>query len=205
MSVLRRINERIVLLAAFGLIEIVAAYHSCVDRQFRIFIAVSVIVIPLAATIYWIDWIVRRGVTPFQICIVIGIGCWASVSWNDGRRAAAVIIGAVAIVGTGILSQRLLRNVGAEQQNVYLRAYRKEATSVAPGVRDFLSFVMFTILAAYWWIKDGRPIAPASLIYLPVPAWFLWRTILHLFIRPEDEHHDPISKENTQLTKDARP
>ena len=196
MRLLRKINGPIALLALLGTVELDAGSRFYRERQLKLFIAISAICIRLAATVYWIDWIVRRRVTNFQICILIGIGCWASVEWNKANRSAAMIVGVLATIGTGIILGKLLPHGDSEQQEVYRQAYPKQATSAAPAVTDFVSFAMFATLTAIWWIRDGSPVTLASVIYLPLPIWFLWRTIFHIVIKPRDEDCDPISTDS---------
>jgi hypothetical protein len=197
MSPLKKIDERAIALLLLGSAELDAVYHLFEARQVRQFLVVSALVIPLAATMFWIRPIIRRGVTNFQICIVIGIGCGAFVLWNRGYRSAATAVGILALLGAGIIVRKLLRPVDAVQQEAFVDAYRKEATSVHPAVRDFLSFAMFMTLGGVLWIQDGRPITPATLVLLLLPIWYLWRTIFHIWVKPDDEDRDHISTEHS--------
>jgi hypothetical protein len=194
---LRRISDEwVIALLLLGFTEISAVHQFLVKRELRPFLVLSALVALLAGTMLWIRPIVRHGVTNFQICIVIGIGCGAGILWGKGYLAFAVAIGTCALIGAVIIVRKLLRPVDPTQQEAFVKAYKEEANSAHPAVRDFLSFAMFTTLGVVFWMQVGRPITPGVLILFPLPIWYLWRTIFHIWIRPDDGT-DHISTEHS--------
>jgi len=155
MKLLERVNSRIVLLAGLAIIQAHLIYSFCMHRNLEGFLLASSLIIILAATLYWIGWLVRHGVTNFEVCMVIGVGALAMNLWHDGHRVLSIIVAGAGLFFAGILLRRLLRPVDIDLQNQNLSAYRAEAARVSPAARHASALVAYAIVGGVVWAANS--------------------------------------------------
>ncbi|MGA2216717.1 MAG: hypothetical protein ABSG51_01435 [Terracidiphilus sp.] len=155
MKLLERVNGRTMLLVGLAIIQTDLIYEFCVHRNLVSFLVISSFVILLAATLYWIGWLVRHGVTNFEVCMVIGAGAFAMVLWHDGNRVLSIAVACGGLFFAMMLLRRLLRPVDIDQQEANLSAYRAEANSVSPVKRRYLALIAYAILGVLVWAMNG--------------------------------------------------
>jgi len=155
MTIQRKDRERVVMLAALAIIQAGLVIEFCVHRHsIESFIVLSVILTLLFATLYWIGWLVRHGVTNFEVCMVIGVGALAMNFWHDGDRVLSIAVACAGLFFAMALLRRLLRPIDIDQQEANLKAYRAEATRVSPARRHASALVAYAILGGVVWIAN---------------------------------------------------
>jgi len=155
MKLLERVNSRIVLLVGLAIIQASLVYDFCLRRNLEGFLIASSIIIILFATLYWIRWLVRHGVTNFEVCMVIGGGVIALNFWHDGNRILGIASACAGLFFAIILLRRLLLPVGIDQQEANLSAYRAEANSLSPIKRHSSALIAYAILGGVVWAING--------------------------------------------------
>ena len=154
MKLLKRVNSRIVLLVGLAATQAVLVYDCWVHRNLEGFIVASLLLIPLAAAVYWIGWLVRHGVTNFEVCMVIGVGALAMILWHDGNRFPSIAVACAGLLFAMILLRRLFRPIDLDQQEENLSEYRAEATRVSPVTRHASALVAYAILGGAVWVLN---------------------------------------------------
>jgi hypothetical protein len=177
MKLLKRVNSRIVLLVGLAATQAVLVYDCWVHRNLEGFIVASLLLSPLAAAVYWIGWLVRHGVTNFEVCMVLGVGALAMVFWHDKNRVLSISVACAGLIFATILLRRLLRPIDVDQQEANLRDYRKEANSLMPITRDALNLLCFLALGVCLWAQDRFPIVPSAFVLLILPLWYASKII----------------------------
>ncbi len=176
MKLLERVNQRILVLAGLAIMQIGLIYQFFLHRNLVSFLVASSIVILLAATFYWIGWLVRHGVTNFEICILIGAGAFAMILWHDGNRVLSFAVACAGLFFAMILLRRLLRPVDIDQQEANLSAYRAEANSLSPFQRYYLALIAYAILGGGVWVTNGFMFPRYAAYFLFFLA--LWESLL---------------------------
>ncbi len=155
MKLLERINGRIVLLVGLAIMQASLVYDFCLYRNLEFFLIISSIVLTLMATIYWIGWLVRRGVSNFEVCVVIGGGVIALNFWRQGYNILSIVFAGATIFFAMILLRRLLLPVEVDQQEANLSEYRAEANSLSPIKRHSLALIVYGFFGGVVWVSNG--------------------------------------------------
>ncbi len=170
----------IILLAGSVALVVQSIYLSIQHRSAVLFLVMGFPFLILSATIYWIDWIVRRNVTNFEVCMVIG-GCAAAADfWIKGVYAVAVAIAGLTLYGAFVLIRRLFRKVDPDQQMANLNAYRAEANSLSPIKRNLISLSFFVIAGALLWAFNGFTVPEYARFLFIVAGWEACMLIYHI-------------------------
>ncbi|MGA9670888.1 MAG: hypothetical protein WBQ94_16885 [Terracidiphilus sp.] len=170
-------GSRIAILAGLAASEFYFIYRFFQQRDFELFLFASFAIVLLFATFYRIEWLVRRRVNNFHVCMVIGAGAGALTYWHKGNRILSVGIAAAGIFFSMVLLRRLLRPLNQDQQEANLSAYRAEANSLDPVTRDALSLLSAMALGAFFWAHNGFSVAPSASVWLILPLWYAGKLI----------------------------
>jgi hypothetical protein len=184
--------SRILILAGLAVTEIYFIYHYFQQRNFENFLFVSTAIILLFATFYWITWLVRRRVTNFHVCMIIGAGALALIYWHKGNRILSIAVAAAGIIFAMILLRRMIRPTSMDQQEKNLRDYRKEAKSLMPITRDALNLLFFIAIGVCLWAQDGFPFVLSACVLLILPLWYVGK-LIYRFISGNWTSDDEIS------------
>jgi hypothetical protein len=182
MKLLDKINSRNAILAGLIIAETFFIYHYFHHHNLELFSFMTTAIVLLFVTFYWFGWLVRRRVTNFEVCVVIGIGAWALDSWHKGDRALSIIVASAGIFFVMILLRRLLSPIDIDQQEVNLSAYRAEANSLSPIKRHTLSIIAYTSLGVVVWALNGF-IFPRYANFLFLLAIWEVFVLIYLIIR----------------------
>lgn len=183
MKLLESLNSRIVLLVGLAIIQAGLTYDFCMHRNLSIFLGASSIVILLAATLYWIEWLVRHEVTNFEVCMAIGAGAIAAILWIEGNRVAGVIVACAGLFYATMLLRRLFRQVPKDQQEENLRSYRAEANRVSPITRYASALIVYALFAGAIWAINGFVFPRYGDFLFILALWDLSTLIYHIVKR----------------------
>jgi hypothetical protein len=176
-----RINSRGAILAGLAATEAYFLYRFLQRHDVEVFLFISTAIILLFATFYWIGWLMRRRVTNFHVCMIIGAGAAASICWHKGDRILSIGIAGAGIFFSMILLRRILLPIDMDQQEKNLRDYRKEANGLMPITRNALNLLFFLVLGIVLWAQDRFPIVPSACVLLILPLWYAGKLIYRFF------------------------
>jgi hypothetical protein len=181
---------RIPILVVLAACEIagIAYFHSRLvhhqshgQRDFAEFIALSVMGIVLIVPLLWIDWIRRRGIRYFQVFLVSLCVISFLDAWNNGQEAYLRIWAGFLFVGLVLMSIKMLRPVGKEQQEANLAAIKSGSKELSPVAKYTVLLITWFTLMAWAWSQpqDAIPLW-IEILLAPPTLWFAWRLTFHL-------------------------
>ena len=170
------------LLVGLAIIQGGLTFDFWVHRNLVGFLIVSSIIILLFATVFWIGWLVRHGVTNFEVCMVIGVGALAMILWHDGNRVLSSAVACAGLFFAVILLRRLLRSVDMNQQEANLNAYRAEANRVSPITRHVSALIAYAVLGGAVWAMNGFVFPRYGYFLFILASWDAFMLIYH-FVR----------------------
>lgn len=158
----------------------------------------GLIFIVLLATTFWIEVLIRRDVTNFQVCIVLGFFIFAADFWFFDHRAIGATIGVAGMGAATWLLNKLLRPIDDEQQIANLAKYRaqRELASnnrgggLANGLGGFLVVVPGFL---YIWAKQGPPKGPGIWILFSMVVFEIGKVILLRYFPSEADGLQAVS------------
>jgi len=150
-----RDGGRIAILAGLAATEFYFIYRFIQQSNLEILLFVSTATILLFATFYWIEWLIRRRVTNFHVCMLIGAGAAALICWHKGDRILSIAVACGGLFFAVILLRRLLRPLDKDQLEANLSAYRAEENRVSPIKRNVSALIAYAILGTVLWVSNG--------------------------------------------------
>jgi len=173
--------SRVANLAGLAASECFFIYRFYQQRNFEAFLFISIAIVLLFGTFYWIEWLIRRRVTNFHVCMIIGAGAGALIYWHKGDRALSIGIAAAGVFFSMILLRRILLRIDIDEQEKNLRDYRKEANGLMPVTRDALNLLFFLALGVCLWAQERFSIVPSACILLILPLWYAGKLVYRFF------------------------
>jgi hypothetical protein len=151
------------------------------QRYFSEFIALSAMGIVLIVPVLWIDWIRRRGIRYLQVFLVSLCVISFFDAWNNGQTAYLRIWAGFLFVGVVLMSIKLLRPVGKEQQEANLAAIKSGSKELSPVAKYTVLLITWFTLMAWSWSQPPDAIPWwIEILLAPPTLWFAWRLAFHL-------------------------
>jgi hypothetical protein len=198
---LGKLNTRVSLLVQLGILQaaiVVSMFFH--PLTLVVFVPVSLLLIILASTFYWIDYLVRHNVTNFGVCIVIGVAALAADLWFWGYKALGIAVGVAAVLCAGNIVRKLLRPIGIEEQEANAKAYRAEAEaqrkSLSPISRDVISLLFFLAVAAVTWLVSEFNVTSFLRIILLLALFEAFQLIFHILTKQKSTNVAPEPTES---------
>lgn len=172
--------KRAVFLIGLVVLEGASIYEAIKCRSVVPLLIISPLFLLLFATVYWIDWIVRRNVTNFEVCMVIGGVVLTADLCFMGFYAFAVVAAGLTIYGAYVLVRRLLRKVDQEEQEANLNRYKSEGNSLSPIKSDAISLSFFVIVIAALWAFNGFKVPEYAEFIILLAGWDAVMLVYHI-------------------------
>jgi len=151
------------------------------QRDITGFIALSAMGIVLIVPVLWIDWIRRRGVRYFQVFLISLCVISLFDAWNNGQMAYLRIWAGFLFVGLVLMSIKLLRPVGKEQQEANLAAIKSGSKELSPVAKYTVLLITWFTLMAWSWSQPQDAIPWwIEILLAPPTLWFAWRLTFYL-------------------------